>query len=516
MHRWHWAILGLLLVAPAAWADVKPHALISDGMVLQRDSTVKIWGKADAGEKVTVSFRGATATQATPADGTWVIEIPSKEAGGPFTLDIAGNNKITLKDVYVGEVWVCSGQSNMQWSVNQSGEADRKLATESPANPQIRMFTVARGPSATPQFDVKGQWLEANPKNVGNFSAVGYFFGRDLQAKLNVPIGLISSNVGGTRAEAWTSPKVLAAHPMYKDEMAKFEAAWKQYQETLKGKPDKPPQSPMNQNSPGALYNAMIHPITNYKIKGAIWYQGESNAGKAAEYATLMPLMIENWRADFKCGEFPFYQVQLASFMAVEKEPAESNWAVVREAQWLTTRKLKNVGQAVITDYGHESDIHPTPKSPVGQRLALLARARTYGEKGLVCCGPEVRDFKFEGNKAIIQFEHVAGGLEAREWERTDIRKDKAGNERAAYRSKAGSPSTVLQGFAIAGEDGKFVNANAKIEGNTVVVFSEKVPKPTGVRYGWANYPLGNLFNKEGLPASPFRFGTQKVGATDK
>ncbi len=395
--------------------------------------------------------------------------------GGPFELTIKGNNTITYKDVLVGEVWICSGQSNMEWSVGGSNKSDKEYASTAPHNPMLRAFNVKKNPQATPQTDVGGKWVDADPKTVNSFSAVGYFFGRALQDDLKVPVGLIHSSWGGTRIEAWMSPAALAAAGV------------------KEGEPKK-----LNANSASALYNGMIYPLLNYPVRGAIWYQGEANAGQAYKYRTLHPGLVENWRADWKNPELAFYFVQLAPFNAMKKEPGESNWAELREAQALTL-KLKNTGMAVITDLGNEYDIHPTPKRPVGERLALAARAGTYGEK-IIYSGPLYKAVKFDGNKAIVSFNNIGGGLVTKEMEPT---LEKGG--KAAWRVKEGSTNAPLLGFTIAGKDHKFYQAKAEIAGDTVVVSSELVDAPVAVRYGWADHPLVNLFNREGLPASPFR-----------
>ncbi len=476
------AVLGLLAPASAR-ADVKPHALCTDGMVLQQKMDVNIWGAADKGEKVTVSFRGKTASATADDHGRWKVSLPSGSAGGPFPMTIAGNDKgLDYKDVYVGEVWVCSGQSNMEQSVNGSNAADQKLAKGLAHNPMLRTFNVKKSPQTVPVNETGGVWIDAKPETVGGFTAVGYFFGRDLHEALKVPVGLIHTSWGGTRAEAWTSREALDRNPLYKTDLV---------------------GDSLNPNSASALYNGMIHPLLNYRIQGAIWYQGESNAGQAYRYRELFPMMIQNWRHDWRQGDFPFLFVQLAPYTDVQKEPRESNWAELREAQTMTL-KLPHTGMAVITDCGHERDIHPTPKQPIGKRLSRIARAQTYGEK-IVYSGPMYKGLKIDGNRAVLSFEHIGGGLVAKELEPTDGRKNKAGTEGFAWRVKEGSTKADLMGFTVGGEDKKFHNAKAMIQGDTVVVTCEAVSNPVAVRYGWANHPLVNLFNQEGLPASPFR-----------
>jgi sialate O-acetylesterase len=506
----------LLAAAAAARADVRPHALVSDGMVLQRGAKCTVWGKADPGEKVTAKFLDRTAEAAAGDDGVFraVIDLTAwdgKAGHGPHVLTLSGKNTVEIKDVYVGEVWVCSGQSNMQWTVNASDASDKEAAKSAAANPLVRMFTVERIPQVRPTFDLKGAWKPATPETTTGFSAVGYFFARDLSAALGgVPVGMISTNWGGTRAEAWTRAEVLMElSPAYKAEVEKFRS---DVAKTGDAPPPPPaqkgkaaPKPGQNPNAPSVLYNGMIFPVLPYAIKGAIWYQGESNAGKAYAYRDLFPAMISNWRADWKQGDFPFFFVQLAPFMKVTEQPGESNWAELREAQAMTL-KLPATGMAVITDLGHEADIHPTPKKPVGERLSLIARATVYGEK-VEYSGPVFKEMKVDGNKAVLTFDHVAGGLETRELVPTDERKDAKtkASRGSAWRVKAGSAGVPLTGFAVAGEDRKFHNAKAEIVGDTVVVTCEAVAKPVAVRFGWAQHPVVNLFNKAGLPASPFR-----------
>lgn len=475
-------MIAVAFMPSLARADVKPHALCSEGMVLQQKSKAKVWGTAEAGEAVTVTFRDSKATTKADDSKNWVVEIETGTAGGPFELTIAGKNTIAYKNVLVGEVWVCSGQSNMEWSVNSCDKTDKEYATSAPHNPMLRMFSVKKSPQATPQADTAGTWTDAMPKTVGGFSATGYFFGRHLQETMKVPVGLIHTSWGGTRIETWMSKAALAAAGV---------------KETT---PDKP-----GANSASALYNGMLFPILNYSVKGAIWYQGESNAGAGYKYRTLHNGMIESWRNEFKNPDLAFHFVQLAPFTAVQPKPGESSWAELREAQTLTL-KLKNTGMAVITDFGNEYDIHPTPKRPVGERLALAARATTYGEK-IVFMGPLYQSVKFEGKKAVLTFDHVGGGLVSKEMVKTLVNA-KGG---AAWRVKEGSSDgAALVGFTVAGKDKVFHHAKAEIVGSTVVVTSDAVAEPTAVRFGWANHPVCNLFNREGLPASPFRTDVPK------
>jgi sialate O-acetylesterase len=463
MFRRSWIALALIAcwAVPVAHADVKPHELFSSGMVLQRNTAAPIWGIALPNEKVTVTLdtgnKKVTEEATADAKGSWRVTLQTPDAGGPYTLRIDGaENSIELKHVLVGEVWIASGQSNMEWSVN-AGETPDQIKSQA-SNPNLRLFTVRKTAAAKPQTSVPlggldGQWLECNEKTVGSFSAVAYHFGKHLQKALNVPVGIIHTSWGGTAAEEWTRMDILDANPQHK------------------GKHPRQSQ----------LYNGMIAPLIPYAFKGAIWYQGESNAGnleRADAYRELMALMIKNWRDDWKQGDFPFLLVQLAPFMKIDKEPADTPWAHLRESQLHVTQHVPKTGMAVITDVGNEKDIHPKPKEPVGERLALAARAIGYGEK-VEYSGPLYDSMKVEGNKAILSFKHVGGGLEA----------------------KGG----LLTGFTVAGEDKKFHNAQAEIQDDKIIITCDQVEKPVAVRFGWANYPVVNLWNKAGLPASPFR-----------
>jgi len=501
-------------------AEVKPNPLFTDGAVLQRGQAVPVWGTARDGEKVTVEL-GTQKVSTTAANGTWSVSLKPLKEGGPLTMKITGDNAVTINNLLVGEVWVCSGQSNMEFPFART--ATVKEETPKATFPKIRMFTVTKKISIKPQTEAVGKWVECAPETVGGFSAVGYFFARELYQKLGVPVGMIHTSWGGTPAQAWTSldgfgkdPELKgyvdsanaalagydAAAAAYPAKLAEFQAkkkAWdegvgKGFNEAIKAwneataaakaagqplppkpTPSSPPPNPPagpdgSQNSPTTLYNGMLAPIIPYGIKGAIWYQGESNAGQAKQYRTLFPAMIADWRAKWKQGDFPFYFVQIAPFNG---QPPE-----IREAQFLTLSKSKNTAMAVTTDVGNATDIHPTQKEPVGQRLALAARALTYGEK-IEYSGPLYASMKAQGDKIAISFTHTGGGLVAKDGE--------------------------LKGFTIAGEDKKFVPAKAEIKGDKIVVSAEGVTKPTAVRYGWANTPDVNLFNKEGIPASPFR-----------
>jgi sialate O-acetylesterase len=637
----------LAFFSGTARAAIKLPGVISEGMVLQQKVPVRIWGNADEGEKVAVSFRNQTA-ETVAKDGRWSVTLKPLDPGGPFTLTVSGTNTIELKDVLVGDVWVCSGQSNMEFHLSDSFDAKKDI--NAVADPGLRMFTVVRHVAEYPEADVAGgKWESASSATRGGFSAVGFYFGRALREDRKVPIGLIHTSWGGTPAEAWTSRTALSDWGMpftafksstvdakTKEDYQKRLAAWRAagepqgrfddpgMSETAKswalpqtdthdwramslpqkwesagpemeidggvwfrkevevpaawagkdldlrlgaiddfdttyfngvkvgatgaetpnfwqaprhyvvpgalvkagksviavrawdhggeggltgpaekmslgasGAADKsislagewkyqieikrlarPVEPGADPNAPSVLYNGMIAPLLPYAIKGATWYQGESNSGRAAQYRSLLSTMIRNWRDGWGVGDFPFFIVQLAPYMAKSAEPEESGWAALREAQWQVTQVVPNVGLAVITDVGEENDIHPKKKQPVGERLAAAARKIAYGEN-VAGSGPSLKSVKLGDGKAIVSFDNVDKGL--------DVRGDK------------------LTGFALAGADRKFYFADATVSGATVVISSPKVASPAYVRFGWANFPVVNLFNKDGLPAVPFR-----------
>ena len=461
----------LLAFATAVRGDARLPAIFADNMVLQQGMRVPVWGWADDGEQVTVTFRGQTISTKAQ-NGKWMVKLSKLKAGGPDDLVVQAKNKLELKNVLVGEVWICSGQSNMEWPLDKAFESGPDI--ENSANPMLRLCFVPKTKADQPMQDVKAQWKECNSKTVPGFSAVAYYFGRDLQKALKVPVGLVETCWGGSPAEVWMSDRTLSANPDYKrDILDTYQAAVKKAEATnTTGKPQLPGWKPTE------LYNGMIAPLIPFAIKGAIWYQGESNAGRAHQYRTLFADMIRNWRDDWQQGDFTFLTVQLAPFKAIKADPGESDWAELREAQLLSTRVLPKAGMVVITDVGEEKDIHPKRKGPVGARLALAARGIAYGEK-IEFSGPVYKSMKVKDGNAIISFEHTKGGLEAR------------GGD--------------LKGFAICGADHKFVWAKAEIEGDKVAVSSPLVPQPVAVRYGWADFPVVNLWNKSDLPATPFR-----------
>ena len=661
----------IALVAAASGplsANVKLPAIISDHMVLERSAKVPLWGWADPGEDVKISLNGTSAATKADAEGKWIAVLDLKDSPpGPFELSVEGKNKIALADVLVGEVWVASGQSNMEWKLKNTLDAEKEIASS--ANPFLRQFLVEKNTSATPLDDLKGTWTAAAPGTAGDFSAVGYYFGKQLQGEVKAPVGIVNSSWGGTPSEAWTSlealdsdPDLKAASERIRKQIAEYPGLAKAFVEGMdawvreNGREDKPtadpaafagadvptdgwvpvkipgevrapglpeagvvwlrkevnipapaalplvlpidgfdsvywngklvketpygkfpgtghvrrsgpfdlpadavkagknilairfhepvgpakftgepkagpvslagewlakaeqefppvaaekraaaPKPPAGtppgpQNTAGFLYNAMIHPIINYAISGAIWYQGESNAGRAIQYRKAFPLLISDWRKQWARGDFPFYFCQLANFTPKKPEPEESGWAELREAQSLTLA-LPSTGQAVLIDIGESGDIHPRNKKSVGERLARIALAKEHGKK-IAFSGPVFDSMKIGNGTATITFRHTDGGLAAAPLpEKYDV-KSQTGESAPLVRN---SPGSQLEGFAICGQDKKWFWADAKIEGDAVVVRSDKVPSPVAVRYGWAQNPTCNLANGAGLPASPFR-----------
>jgi sialate O-acetylesterase len=489
------AALALALVvsfcqAALADSDVTLPRIFSDNMVLQRGTTVPIWGWGADGATVTVKFRDQTVSTRV-AGGKWIVRLRNLKPGGPDTLTVIGANRHEFKNVLVGEVWLAGGQSNMEFPLQSSFEAAADVAAA--ANPSIRLLKVPHVRLDAPTNDIGADWSECTPERAAGFSAVAFYFARNLQARLHVPVGVIESDWGGTPAEAWMEYGFLHANPDYEIELIKgwaleqerfrqsLEAYNKEKQAAAESNSEFKIPAPFPPWKPGELFNGMIAPLLPYAICGVLWYQGESNAGglaRAEQYHRLFPDLIRNWRAAWGEGNFPFLLVQLAPFMSIKTQPDQSAWASLREAQLEATENLPNVAMAVITDVGDEHNVHPTRKKPVGERLALAARALAYHEP-IEYSGPVCKSMKRQGSKIILTFDHVDGGLEAR------------GGE--------------LTGFAIAGADGKFVWALAEIKGNTVAVRSPEVEEPVAVRYGWADYPVVNLWNKAGLPASPFR-----------
>ncbi|MBB5212591.1 sialate O-acetylesterase [Microbulbifer hydrolyticus] len=651
-------ITTLSLTTPAT-AEVTLPRLVSDGMVLQREAPVKIWGWADAGERVQVEFLGEQYRTEASDGGDWSITLKPAPAGGPHTLRVRGDNEIQLNDILLGDVWLASGQSNMEYPINRIAHAfaDEIAAVD---NPRIRQFQVPQTYDFNaPQLDLSdGQWLPATPQNIQNFSAVAYFFADKTQQREQVPIGVINSSLGGSPAEAWVSEETLQQFPAHLAEKKKFEDSqriesirredrarsdrwyataaqkdrgqrpgktpwyapeletkdWETFSvpgywadqagieekgvfwlrktitlpQVQAGKAallelgrivdadetwinghkvgnttylyprrryqvpagvlqagenviairvtnnggarggfveDKPYQLTVGGESldlkgpwqfrqsaqlpqlesqtfvrwkPGGLYNAMLHPLQNYRIKGALWYQGESNVGRAQEYRKLFPALIRDWRAGWAQNagqqELPFLFVQLANFLEPKTSPGDSAWAELRAAQ-ASALSLDDTAMAVIIDAGEWNDIHPLDKKTVGERLALAAASRVYGHKDITGSGPQLQSAQVNEEKIVLSFSHTDGGLTAKP---------------CASNCSNRGPASELFEFAVAGSDGKFHWANARINGRRVEVWSDQVPVPEVVRYAWADNPTGaNLYNGAGLPAAPFQITAQ-------
>ena len=510
---------GAMVLAAKA---VELPTMFSDHAVLQQGESVPVWGWGDPGEVVTVEFGGQKASGKAGENGEWRIELKKLETnatGRPLTVTGASSGKVELKNILVGEVWMASGQSNMQWSLSRTERAKEDIpAAKFPA---VRMFMTKNVTAVTPQRKVDGAWFETTPETVGNFSAVGYYFALKLHRELDVPVGMINTAWGGKPSEAFTSRDGLMTEPEGKALVESLDAAMAQYdpekaaeahkkalaawekkaaeineanktaekKQRLPRKPGLQSAPALNPSKPMAIYNGMIHPWVGYAMTGAIWYQGESNASRAKEYETIFPQLILDWRRLWK-KELPFYFVQLANFRAPTTEPGvPNNWAELQNAQLLTL-SLPKTGMAIINDIGMANDIHPTNKLDVGERLARWALARDYGKTDIVISGPIYKGSKVDGDKVRIEFNHAAG-----------------------LKSRDGAP---LKRFEIAGEDQKWVWADAKIDGEAVIVSSKDVPKPVAVRYAWASNPEGaNLVNGEGLPASLFRTDEWKL-STEK
>jgi len=428
---------------------VRPNGLFHSGTVLQRDAEVPVWGTAGDGTKITVQFAGQSA-DTTASGGKWIVKLkPLAASSEPRVMKIIGSTTMALDNILVGDVWLAGGQSNMERQLGpRKGQKEiigwREAAAA--ANfPLIREYKLPEKFSATPVEDAQGTWSVCTPETVPDFCAVGFYFARELQTKIGVPIGIIHSSWGGTVVEAWTSAEAL------EEEGVAVEDA-------------------KNQNSPAVLYQGMIAPLLRFPIKGVIWYQGESNRTNPRVYRDRFPAMITDWRKRWNSPKLPFLFVQVAPYKDMPPE--------IREAQFLTLAKSENTAMAVTTDVGDANDIHPANKEPVGIRLSLAARALAYGEK-IEWSGPLYNNMTISGDRVGLNFTHVGKGLEAR--------------------------GDALKGFTIAGADGKFVPAAAVIEGTSVIVSSKDVPEPKAVRYGWENVPDVNLFNLDGLPASPFR-----------
>jgi sialate O-acetylesterase len=488
----------LVATAVRGVADITLAPLFRDGAVLQREQPLIVWGRAAAAEKVAVKFRAQSASVITGADGRWHVTLKAEKASTePAELVATGANTVVVRDVLVGDVWLCSGQSNMAFLLRNASDAESAIATAD--SPLIRQFKVPNVAAEKPADDVAGSWVACTPSTAGSFSAVAYHFAVELHQKYRVPIGIVNSSWGGTQIEAWMSEAALRQNPAAKEifgrweqrlaefpqKMAEYSAATsaggagKAAGKSAKAKKRAPakPEGPGSRWVPGGIYNAMIAPLAPYAFRGALWYQGEANAVRHAEYASLFTALIQQWRAAFG-QRLPLYFVQLANF---ERNAGNTGteWAFQREAQ-TAALSLPDTGMVVTIDIGNPKDIHPKNKKEVGRRLALLARRQLHGEN-IETHGPVFKDAKPDGAAMRVSFAH-ADGLRLHP-PKTDGRVS----------------------FEIAGENRKFVPANARLDGDTLLVASERVTQPVAVRYAWRNSPDARLFNQAGLPAAPFR-----------
>jgi len=498
--------VGIATFLPAAArGDVKMPSIFGDHMVLQQGMKLPVWGKADPGEKVMVSVGGAQGSATADEQGRWRVDLdPLPVSAQPVVLEVRGaGNTLKFSDVLIGDVWICSGQSNMAFTLGHASNASTEIPRAN--DDQFRLFRVARKVAYEPQSDCAGKWEICTPESAAPFSAIGYFFGREVQEKHHVPVGMIGSYVGGTPAQAWTSLEGLQAEPSLKPRVDEFLytkvnrdklkeqyesvtlPAWKKARETKKDK--RKPMDPSDaQWMPTGLYNGMIAPLIPFTIKGVIWYQGANNMPNAMEYRTLFPAVIKDWRKQWGQSDFPFLFIQTSLW---PNKKGEEYMPGIREAQ-LMTLSVPVTGMTVSIDLGDKDNAHFKNKADLSHRLFLNAEHVAYG-KDLVYSGPIFKTMKAEGDKLRLSFDHTGSGLII-----GSAPSDKLGVPSAP-------PASTLNGFAVAGSDMKFVPANAVIDGNTVVVSSDKVKQPVAVRYGWADAPEVNLYNKEGLPAATFR-----------
>ena len=529
--------LACLLLPLLARSEVKLPAMFADHMILQRDVSVPVWGWAKEGEEVVVEFAGQKKAATTDATGKWQVKLDPLAASAESREMKIGSR--VIKDVLVGEVWLASGQSNMGFPLSSAHNADQALAAA--GDPLLRFFTVQNATASEPQNELRGRWDLSDPNTAKAFSAVAYFFARDLRVKLGVPVAILHSSWGGTPAQAWLSMDSLHESPPFENYAKSYDAALIKHREVLahpekmdayrqdlaqwqkevapafndamkswnagpKSSPKPVPARPEPANpdpmdipspssrpgTPSVIFNAKIAPLVGYAMRGALWYQGEANAGNGIEYRTLLPRLIGDWRKRWGQGDFPFLVVQLAAW-DMDKSPAPFHqWPWLREAQSLTVKTVPNTALAVAIDVGNPADVHPKGKEPVGQRLALAARKLAYGETQLVASGPVFREAKAEGATMRVTFTETGSGLTIGQ---TPWRAD----------GDTPWPTDKLVGFTLAGEDHEWHDAEAKIEGDTIIVSSPAVTKPVAVRYAWANSPRCNLYNREALPAAPFR-----------
>jgi sialate O-acetylesterase len=504
-------LVGSLLLAIQLNAAIKLPAVIGSHMVLQQQTPIQIWGWAEPGEEIIVTFADQKAQTSVDKGGRWKITLKPMTAGkGPYTMTISGtqSQQVLLNDILLGEVWVCSGQSNMEWELRRTHSPIPEIQRAD--LPKIRLFHVPRKVSTQPLEDVDAEWNICKPETARYFSAVAYYFGRELHKKLGVPVGLISTRWGGTRIEPWTPVSGFKSIPELHGILEEMKSVEEEYRKTLQEflpkledwiektqsalsqgatlplQPEIPLHPQHDPQAPTVLYNAMIHPLTPFAVRGAIWYQGESNRNDGLIYTKKMEALIQGWRKAWNLGNFPFYYVQLAPYN-YDYTPEEDGSCVpdylrlplIWEAQ-LNALKIPNTGMAVTTDIGNLYDIHPRNKKEVGYRLSLWALAKTYGWKDLVYSGPLYKSMVVEGEKIRIQFDYVGGGL---------ISLD----------------NQPLTWFEIAGQDRIFYKARVEIQGESVLVWCDEVTKPVAVRFGWHQIAEPNLGNREGLPASPFR-----------
>lgn len=455
------SLLLILIIIPGTYSKPTFAPCFTDGMVLQRDMPVKLWGNANPGEEIKLSFQQKKYTARADNEGNWMITTSALATGGPFTLAATSKEgKHEIAEVYVGEVWIAGGQSNMEWSLSRS--TDGQQAVSSAKNKNIRFLYVPRPDRVKTPEDNELRWKPAIRGNVGMMSAVAYYFAANIQPEINVPIGIICCYRGGSSAEAWISDADLQAHPQ-------FNSIFKP-KKANKTEGDTPPG---RQN----LHQDMLSRVLPYTVRGTIWYQGEANAARAQHYKTLFPYLIETWRKQFDQPDMPFYFVQLPKFGL--KGAKNDNWAQLREAQLETLKSTPNTGMAVILDCGEENQLHPTNKKPVGERLARIALAKNYG-KNIAYSGPLFKEASVSGNKITLSFDYAESGLNA-----------------------AGDPE--VKGFEVSADGTNFLKANATLGDKTIILHSEEVKKPVAVRYGWSNNTDANLYNNDGLMASPFR-----------
>jgi sialate O-acetylesterase len=498
---------------PSARAEVRLPKVFASHMVLQQEMPLVIWGWAQPNETVTVTLASATAQAQANDRGEWKVILPAMKAGGPLTLTVTGSSTVEFDDVMIGEVWLCSGQSNMELGIGMARDGQKEIAEAD--HPGLRLLMVARKWDAAPQTNIDGEWKVCSPKTVAEggwngFSAAAYYFGRELNQKLGVAIGLIDASWGGTRIEPWTPPEGFAATPALRQEYRQLQMSdpsTPQHRQRLQQLLDEtqdwlasahqaladravvPPmpvypnelRPPHDVQDATALYNGMIHPLRPYALRGAIWYQGEANLGEGMLYTEKMKALIGGWREVWHEGDFPFYFVQLAPFNYGGKPEREAEFW---EAQAAAAQSIPNTGMAVINDIGNLKDIHPRDKQDVGHRLALLALAKTYGQDNLVCSGPTFKSLIIEGDKLRVNFDDVGGGLASRE----------------------GQPLDWFE--IIDADEGGFVKADAHIDGSSVLLSAPGVPHPVAMRYAWSMLAEPHLINSEGLPASAFRAGT--------